>query len=202
MLRGKRVQLRTVERRDLPTLRQWRCHPDVYRFFESKDQLSELQQERWFEKVCLDPNAHYFVIEDADGTFLGSCNVKGLHPVHRTANWGVYFVPEHTNSLAAVEVAIVLLDWTFDYLNVRKLCVEVLASNTRALRYNETLGFSTEGRLVRQVYHEGQYVDTVVMGLFPEDYRAAVAKYRKVLFGADWDFHAAAPRPAGEEAPE
>ena len=182
MLKGKRVTLRLMERRDLELLRRWRNSPEVFQFFEAKEQISEFQQEKWFEKISLDRSSYYFVIED-QGEPVGVTNIKNIHPVHRTASWGIYLAPEGRNrGLVPVEAAILLLDYCFNCLNVRKVYGDVLAENHRALHFDKGLGCQEEGVRSAHVYHNGRYVDLVLIGLFKDRYFEATQKHREALF--------------------
>ena len=182
MLRGKRLTLRLIERRDLELLRQWRNSPEVFQFFEAKELISEVEQERWFEKVSLHKSSYYFIIETKDGP-VGTCNIKNINWVHRTATSGMYFVSDPaTHYTLPVEAVILLLDYAFESLNLRKMYGDVLAVNERAVKFNKKLGYKAEGVREKQVFHNGQYVDLVLIGLLRERYRETVAKYRSLLF--------------------
>lgn len=181
MLKGKNLTLRPVEHKDLETLRYWRTSPEVSRNYEDKQQISPLEQERWFESVSLSNRAHYFVIEK-DGEFLGACNVGDISRVHRTAKMGIYFIPrEESNSFLPVEAAMLLLDYAFYSLNLRKICGAALETNQRSISFHHGLGFVDEGVLKQHVSHEGRYVDIIQQALFRDTYEEAVKGYRRVV---------------------
>lgn len=181
MLKGKNLTLRAVERGDLELLRFWRTAPEVYRHFEGKEQFSQINQERWFEAVAASDRAYYFVVEKA-GEFLGSCNVADISWVHRTAKMGIYFIPrEEPSGILPVEAAILLLDYAFDVLNLRKINAAALAVNQRSITFHQGLGFVDEGVLREQVFHEGKYVDIVQQALFRPAFQAATERYRRLV---------------------
>ena len=181
MLKGKHLHLRTVERRDLEMLRHWRNSDEVGRFYQDRQQISQLQQEKWFDSLAFGSGGHYFVIETDPGP-VGVCNVKNIDPVHRVADYGIYFVPQsRPNPLLPVEAAILVLDHAFDHLNIRKIYGNILACNARSLSFNESLGFRQEGVLRQQIFHEGQYVDLVLVGVFADEFRQATQKYRQLI---------------------
>ena len=59
-----------------------------------------------------------------------------------------------------------MIDVAFGRLNLRKVSLDVLASNERALAMYRTLGFSEEGRFVDQVFVDGAEHDVIRMALF------------------------------------
>ena len=133
MLEGKNLRLRLLQRRDVELVRSWRNSAEVFQFFSAKEQISELEQEKWFEKTSLDKSSYYFIIETEKGA-IGTCNLKNIRWVHRTANWGIYFFPPtEDHGFLPVEATIVLFDYAFNCLNLRKICGEILAGNQRPL---------------------------------------------------------------------
>ena len=50
---------------------------------------------------------------------------------------------------------------------------DLFADNPRAIRAYEKAGFIKEGTLRQDEYHEGRFVDTVVMGILREEWLAA-----------------------------
>ena len=58
-----------------------------------------------------------------------------------------------------------LMSWPFGQLGCRRLTTLIAASNTRAIRFNEGLGFQREG-LIRKAYGDE---DAVILGLLRED---------------------------------
>jgi putative acetyltransferase len=61
---------------------------------------------------------------------------------------------------ALMQAAIDLAD---NWLNLRRLELEVFVDNAAAIRLYEKFGFSIEGRLVDFAFRDGQYVDTYTM---------------------------------------
>ena len=182
MLEGKNLRLRLLERRDVELIRTWRNSAEVFQFFSAKEQISEVEQEKWFEKTSLDKSSYYFIIEAEKGA-IGTCNIKNIHWVHRTANWGIYFFPPTgDHGFLPVEATIVLFDYAFNCLNLRKICGEILAGNQRPLDLNEAMGCKVEGVREKQVYQNGEYVDLVLVGVLKESYFPAVKKYRELIF--------------------
>ncbi len=59
-------------------------------------------------------------------------------------------------------------DYLRDHLAIRKVSLEVLATNARALSLYAALGFVEEGRMRAQFYTEGRFDDVVLMSRFLE----------------------------------
>ena len=63
-----------------------------------------------------------------------------------------------------------IIDHAFNNLNLRRLQLEVLESNTRAQALYTHFGFVQEGRKRKAVYKSGVYKDELLMGLLREEY--------------------------------
>lgn len=63
------------------------------------------------------------------------------------------------------------VEYAFDHLNLRRIYLEVLASNARAQHLYEKLGFVTEGRRRQAQLKNGVYVDVVEMAVLRDEYR-------------------------------
>ncbi len=59
-----------------------------------------------------------------------------------------------------------LSDYLRDFVGLRKLSLEVLASNTRAADVYRSLGFEEEGRLKSQYFTDGRFEDVVILSRF------------------------------------
>ncbi len=58
-----------------------------------------------------------------------------------------------------------LLGWAFRIQNYRRIWLETLAVNERAIRAYHAIGFVEEGRLRNHAFFDGRYVDVLQMGL-------------------------------------
>ncbi len=63
------------------------------------------------------------------------------------------------------------MDWAFRILNFRRLSLEVLAPNERAIHAFEACGFHQEARLRQHGVFRGQPVDLIYMGLLRREWR-------------------------------
>lgn len=60
------VRLRPLKKEDIEKLRIWRNDPDISRFLSPIPYITEIMQEKWFEKYLRDPDEIIFAIEETD----------------------------------------------------------------------------------------------------------------------------------------
>jgi RimJ/RimL family protein N-acetyltransferase len=69
------------------------------------------------------------------------------------------------------EATRLLLSYAFDGLNLERVWLRVFATNERAIKMYEKVGFQHEGRLRRASFINGQMLDVDLMGLLKTEYK-------------------------------
>jgi RimJ/RimL family protein N-acetyltransferase len=64
-----------------------------------------------------------------------------------------------------------MVDYAFTTLNLRRVYLEVLATNERAASLYRKLGFKEEGRLRQHQLKNGVYIDVLIMGVLRGEWR-------------------------------
>ena len=70
------------------------------------------------------------------------------------------------------EVMHTLLRHGFGTLNLHRIYLRVFDNNPRAIKVYLRAGFTEEGRLREDRYHDGRYNDTIVMGILRAEWAA------------------------------
>jgi RimJ/RimL family protein N-acetyltransferase len=128
----------------------------------------------WVERHRSAADEAFFVIADATDTAVGHVALYQLDPVNRSAEFGILLgaksVWGHGVGTGATRF---MIEHGFDALGLRRIYLDVLDTNARARSIYDKLGFVEEGRLRQHQLTGGTFVDVVVMGLFPDEYRRA-----------------------------
>jgi RimJ/RimL family protein N-acetyltransferase len=66
------------------------------------------------------------------------------------------------------------LNYVFNELNLYRLGLDVISTNSRAIRVYEKMGFRHEGLVRGAVNRDGKRVDKVIMGILREEYLEAL----------------------------
>jgi RimJ/RimL family protein N-acetyltransferase len=107
-----------------------------------------------------------------DGSPVGRSTLFHLDPLARHAEVGIALLAEargHGYGTAALRL---IVDFGFTRLNLRRLHLAVLASNTGAISAYRKVGFVEEGRHREHAWVRGQYQDEVTMGLLRSEWRS------------------------------
>jgi aminoglycoside 6'-N-acetyltransferase len=167
-LRGERVTLRPLEESDRPRVVEILEEPEVARWFGTGS------AEESADEFISDPEVTGFAIE-ADGMLVG---VIGYHeedtPDYRHAGMDLFLATESQNQgLGLGRQALSLLArHLFEDRGHHRLVIDPAASNARAIRAYETVGFKPVG--VMRLYERGPdwtFHDGLLMDLLPEELR-------------------------------
>jgi len=103
---------------------------------------------------------------------IGMCGLHDISRIHRSAILGI-LIGERTllGKGHGSEALRLLIDHAFRRLNLHRLELGVFHTNARALACYRKLGFVEEGRLRKNRFVEGEYVDEIVMGLLREEWK-------------------------------
>lgn len=179
-LSGKIVNLRPAQKSDIPYFTRWINDPRVRQFLLTTMPLTEKQEEAWFESLGKDDKNIILVIETKDGKPIGS---MGIHRIDWRSGVGTTGAligeTEYWGRGYGTDAKMVLLDYAFNTLGLRKICSDVFAFNKRSLRYSLHCGYKVEGRLRKHIFRNGKFHDKIVLGVFRDEWLPIWKHYRK-----------------------
>lgn len=183
-LKGKRVALRPVLKADLPHFMRWLNDPAMTQYLAAYLPVMEGDEEEWLEGLRKKKSSDLvFSITLANGTLIG---VMGLHRIDwkdRTASTGSFIgEKKHWGKGYGTEAKMLLLDYAFHTLNLRKICASYIAFNVRSGAYQKKCGYREEGRQKLQRFRNGRYWDEILTAVFKEDWLPLWEKYRRKYF--------------------
>lgn len=112
-----------------------------------------------------------FVV-DVDGTAVGGASLFGLDSLARHAEAGINLAPSARGRGIGTAAIVQLVDFGFERLNLRRIHLQAIASNTAAIRAYEKAGFTIEGRQRQHAWVRGGYEDIVRMGILRSEHTA------------------------------
>ncbi|MGN6609052.1 MAG: GNAT family N-acetyltransferase [Jatrophihabitans sp.] len=105
-----------------------------------------------------------FVIE-ADGEFAGRADLFNSDHLARHCEVGISLAAAARGRGIGTAAMRLLVEFGFVRRNLRRIHLEVIASNAAAIRAYEKAGFVHEGRLREHSWVRGRYEDVVLMGI-------------------------------------
>ena len=172
MLAGNSVQLRPVEREDLPLLVQWRNEPDHWACFFNKFPLSMAKQDSWFDHLlACDSHRLFMICTCGDLSVVGTIGLNNIDFANQSVEFGNMLIgtPDARGKGYAKEATDLMLAYCFKRLNMNRVYLHVYAGNRNAIRLYEHCGFQIEGTLREAQFEDGQFQDLLIMSVLRRD---------------------------------
>jgi len=182
MLSGDLVRLRPQDPGDLDRYLVWLNDPEVTQFLAGAVRYGVTREEEieWLSRASQrtrPPEIALAIDTLAKGRHIGSIGLHGVSAADRKASLGIVIGEKDCWSRGYGTDAIrTLLRFAFDEMNLNRVWLEVHADNARGIACYRKCGFVEEGRLRSDRYRGGRYVDTVVMGVLADEFRALVVR--------------------------
>ncbi len=165
-------RLRKLEPSDIDALYVVKNDPEIASMLGGfSTGYSRTDLEGWVEFHRVAKDEALFVIADTKDRAIGHVGFYKIDHRIRSAEFAIVIGDRSTwgkgLGRACTRFAI---EYGFDELNLRRIYLEVLVTNERAVKLYRSLGFVEEGRLRQAQWQQGKYVDVLVMGLLIEEY--------------------------------
>ena len=113
------------------------------------------------------------IVERATGRWVGELAILDWDADNRSCGFRIALAPGCRDRGYGTEATRLVVDRVFTELPVHRIQLEVFAFNPRAQHVYERVGFRREGVLRDALRWDGEYHDTIVMGLLRADWEAA-----------------------------
>ncbi len=179
---GKKVILRPLDKRgDIDSCLRWINDEEVRRFISAYRPNSYIEEEEWFDSLHKrDDSIHLAVETKEDGIFIGVMGVHHINWRNRTAVTGAIIGEKnYWGKGYGTDAKMILLNYAFNELNLRKISSHVLSFNKRSVAYSKKCGYKIEAVLKNQIFKNGKYWDEVILSLYKKDWFPLWKKYRR-----------------------
>ena len=169
MLEGKNVNLRVMEKEDLPLIAEWFSSPEVFGEYNPLRQMSRTDAEKIFENPLeLKP----FFIEKKDGSKIGFvAHFYVLHPAGRQLEIGYSLVPSERGKGYCTEAAKIMVDYLFLSKESMRIQAHTDPRNVASQKVLEKIGFKKEGTLRKNFFVRGEWRDACLYSILREEWK-------------------------------
>jgi len=180
MLIGERVILGPMLNADAPLLFEWINTRDLVLMNAPYRPIGEDRQAEWFRRIQRDASTDFFAVrERSSERMLGSCQLRKIHPIHRSAELQIRIArPEDRGRGFGTEAVRLLVGFGFRDRNLHRIELNVFADNLAARRAYAKAGFLEEGTRRQVAFINGKYVDLMSMGVLREEWESGRGEVR------------------------
>jgi RimJ/RimL family protein N-acetyltransferase len=169
LLEGKLVNLRVMEKEDLPQFSEWFNNPEVFGEYNPLRQLSNVEAEKMLESPLeLKP----FIIEKKDGTKIGFiAHFHVLHPSGSKLEIGYALVPSERGKGYCTEAIQIMVDFLFLSRETTRIQATTDTRNLASQKVLEKTGFKKEGTLRKYMFVRGEQRDAYLYSILREEWK-------------------------------
>lgn len=166
MLEGKLVNLRIMEREDLPFYVKWVNDPDFFGEYNPLEQTTKTEMERNYDTAP--PEKKRFFIEKKDGTKIG---VVIVFPVGDLCEIGYTLISSERGKGYCTEAVTILVDYLFLSRDLFRIQATTDARNTASQKVLEKVDFKKEGVLRKSAFIRGERRDLFQYSILREEWK-------------------------------
>ncbi len=172
---GKRVYLRPVIEDDLSKLVVWINDPDITEFLMASVPFTLADERKWYENLSnrKDDISLAIVLKETH-EIIGMTGIHDIKYRDGTATTGSFIGRKDLWSQGfGTEAKLILLEYAFNTLNLRKICSQVYDFNGRSKKHLENCGYKEEARRKQHIFRSGKYCDEILLAVYRSDFERA-----------------------------
>ena len=166
---GKNVNLRLLEKDDLPLFVEWVNKPEVFGEYNPLHQMSKTEAEKVFENPHEEKS---FIIEKKDGSKIGFiAHFYVLHVAGRQLEIGYSLVPSERGKGYCTEATQLMVDYLFLSKDTMRIQAQTDPRNVASHKVLEKVGFKNEGTLRKNLFMRGEWRDAYIYSILMEEWK-------------------------------
>jgi RimJ/RimL family protein N-acetyltransferase len=167
LLEGKNVNLKIVEKEDLPLLQEWWNDPEFSGKYNPLDaQQSRADVEKEYEKPS--PEKAWFLILRKDGSKIGflGMSISGMW-------WqiGYVLIPSERGKGYGTEAVKLAVDYLFMSKHVERIQTDTLLENVASQKVLQKAGFQREATMRKAIFAWGKWEDLCLYSILREEWK-------------------------------
>jgi len=171
---GERLYLRLLEESDIgEEYLGWLNDAEVTRYLEAGTFPSTTHTIRKYIEHFQNSTTDllFAIIDRGTHQHVGNITLNRINWIHRTADTGLMIGrKEFWGKGYAFEALSLLIEYAFQKLGLQKIVAGAVADNIPIIVTLEKLGFKVEGKPRREFFVEGEYRDSVRLGLLRDEF--------------------------------
>lgn len=166
------VKLGPIKKEYLHTYVKWFNDPELTQYLLMYRPMNFEQEEEWYKNAIKKENEIYFaiLIDDPEEKLIGNCSID-IDWRNRVGNVGITIgEKQYLGKGLGTKAMSQLCEYGFNTLNLNRIELETYEFNERALKSYKKVGYIEEGRRRKAIFRNGNYWDTITMGILAEEW--------------------------------
>lgn len=152
------MRLRELMEKDAPLMLEWMKDPEINRFFRFDPEEKNLDSAvEYIKSSRADGGDVHLAVASDDDEYLGTVSLKKIDRENGNAEYAIALRKKAQGGEAAGYATSEILRIAFEELKLKKVYLNVLEENARAIRFYEKSGFVKEGTSPCHVKIRGEF---------------------------------------------
>jgi len=170
LLEGKNVNLRIMEKEDLPLITEWCNNIEFGGEYLRPLQMSRAEIEKSGESTLFETKV--FIIEKKDGSKIGHIwHFNMLAPYAKMQEIGYALVPSERGRGYCTEATQLMVDYLFLSKDIARIQASTHTKNVASQKVLEKVGFKKEGTLRKTALIRGEWTDMFMFSILREEWK-------------------------------
>ncbi len=145
---------------------------EAMRLTGTRGEFTREQVLRHLERLVGADDRADFAILDGSGAYLGEVVLNDLDEDNLAMNYRIALAAGPVRGQGyGTEAGRAVVEWAFDAVGVHRISLDVFSFNPGAQRSYEKIGFQVEGRARDTLLWDGEWADSILMGMLATDPR-------------------------------
>ncbi|KAF5083718.1 Acetyltransferase (GNAT) domain protein [anaerobic digester metagenome] len=171
MLFGEKISIQPFDEKYLENTVKWLNNLEFGALIDRIQPSTIHERKEWFNRISNDKTACTFAIILNEGSnHIGNCGLINIDCRSRRSQFWIYLDEKYTDQGFGKESIKLILQYAFHYLNLNRIYLYVVSTNTRAANFYERCGFEKEGIFRQHVFLKNRYVDAIWFGILKDNF--------------------------------
>ena len=145
----------------------WLNNPSVSKFLETDKDYTMEMLENYLSNVEKSIICFWAIHIKNNNLHIGNIKIDPINSKHSLGEYGIMIGDDNEWGKGyAFEASTLVIDYCFNFLNLRKINLGVIENNIQAVNLYNKLGFITEGKFKYHYRENNEYLNTLRMALF------------------------------------
>ena len=170
-IEGEKVYLSPMNLEDIEKYVKWMNDFSTTDGLGSSSKVTTFESERAWLINNMDKKEQQFaiVLKETD-KLIGNCGFVDINHLHQRGEVGLFIGEEENRSKGyGTEALSLLVEYGFNYLNLKNIMLKVFSFNKRAIKTYEKIGFKVLGKRTEDYYLNGKWYDEYFMEILKKE---------------------------------
>lgn len=163
------IKLRKLDLKDAPFMLEW-MHDEESKLIFQNDFASMTEEKvvNFISNSNDEKNKHFAIVDDKDDEYLGTISLKNIDMKNKNAEYAIS-TRKKARGIGCNKIATeLMIKYGFEELGLHKIYLNVLSTNTRAIKFYKKCGFVYEGTFKDYLLINGEFKNLEWYGIINE----------------------------------